>query len=39
MQSLNKKSLKVFELQTTQTRHPKSVVDRQTDGWMEGRIE
>ena len=33
MQSLNKKEWKLLELQITQTRHPKSVADRQTDGW------
>ena len=32
MQSLNEKEWKLLELQITQTRHPKSVADRQTDG-------
>ena len=32
MQSLNKKKWKLLELQITQTRHPKSVADGQTDG-------
>ena len=31
-QILNIKELKLFELQITQPRHPKSVADRQTDG-------
>ena len=33
MQSLNKKEWKLLQLQITQTRHPKSVVGGQTDGW------
>ena len=32
MQSLNKKELKLLELQITQTRNPKSAADGQTDG-------
>ena len=31
-QSLNIKERKLLELQITQTRHPKSVADRRTDG-------
>ena len=31
MQSLNKKEWKLLELQITQTRHPKSVVDRPSE--------
>ena len=37
MQSLNKKEWKLLELQITQTRHPKSVADRRTDGQTDGR--
>ena len=34
-QSLNIKERKLFELQITQTRHPKSVVDSRTDRWTD----
>ena len=33
MQSLNIKELKLLKLQITQTWHPKSAADGQTDGW------
>ena len=34
--SLKRKEWKLLELQITQTRHPKSVADRQTDGQADG---
>ena len=38
-QSLNIKELKLFELQITQTRHPKSVADRLTDRLTDGQTD
>ena len=35
MKSLNIKESNIFDLQITQTRHPKSVADGRTDSWTD----